>query len=102
MSSPRSTSTGRSLGPATRWTSCSHWGSGVLPRLIKDGDGQLGTPSCALGSGVVDLPAVLAAATSAAAHIVELEGLGEDEVWSELDRSRHFLVDGGLTTARAS
>ena len=77
-------------------------GERVLLLHVKDGDGQLGTPSCALGSGVVDLPAVLAAATSAAAHIVELEGLGEDGVWSELDRSRHFLVDGGLTTARAS
>jgi sugar phosphate isomerase/epimerase len=77
-------------------------GERVLLLHVKDGDGQLGTPSCALGAGVVDLPAVLELATSAVAHIVELEGLSEDDTWSELERSRSFLVDGGLTTARPS
>jgi sugar phosphate isomerase/epimerase len=74
-------------------------GDRVLLLHVKDGDGQLGTPSCALGAGVVDLPAVLAATPSALAHIVELEGLSEAEVWPELERSRTFLVEGGLTTS---
>ena len=67
---------------------------------VKDGDGQLGTASCLLGEGVVDLPAVLAAARSVAAHVVELEGLSEADVWPALDQSYHYLVDAGLSTGR--
>jgi sugar phosphate isomerase/epimerase len=67
-------------------------GDRVLLLHVKDGDGKLGSPSSELGTGVVDLPAVLAAATSARAHIVELEGLDEERIWPALEASQRYLA----------
>jgi sugar phosphate isomerase/epimerase len=65
---------------------------------VKDGDGQGGEVSSPLGEGVVDLPPILAAATAAEWHIVELEGLDADTVWPALDTSARYLVDNELST----
>lgn len=68
---------------------------------VKDGDGTLGAPSCELGTGVVDLPGVLTAATAATWHVVELEGIGPDAIWPALEASARHLVDAGLSTSRS-
>ncbi len=65
---------------------------------VKDGDGELGSASSPLGQGVVDLPAVLAAATAAQWHIVELEGMSDAALWPALRTSARFLVDHGWST----
>jgi sugar phosphate isomerase/epimerase len=67
-------------------------GERVVLLHVKDGDGRAESPSRALGTGVVDLTAVLAAATSARAHIVELEHLDEDEIWPALAVSQSYLA----------
>jgi sugar phosphate isomerase/epimerase len=64
---------------------------------VKDGDGQVGAISSPLGQGVVDLPAILAAATAAEWHIVELEGLAADTMWPALGTSARYLIDNGLS-----
>lgn len=65
---------------------------------VKDGDGGPGATSSPLGAGVIDLPAILAAATAAEWHIVELEGMDDDTIWPALDTSARYLVDHGLST----
>jgi hypothetical protein len=45
-----------------------------------------------LGEGVVDVDGVLAAATAAVAHVVELEGLEADAVWPVLDQCARYLT----------
>lgn len=70
-------------------------GERVVLLHVKDGDGQFGTPNTALGEGVVDLRGVLAAATSAAWHVIELEGLDEEQVWPVLEQSRRWVADLG-------
>jgi sugar phosphate isomerase/epimerase len=67
---------------------------------VKDGDGQVGAMSSPLGEGVVDLPSILAAATAAEWHIVEVEGLVADTMWPALDTSARYLIDNGLSTPR--
>jgi sugar phosphate isomerase/epimerase len=67
-------------------------GDRALLLHVKDGDGQLGTPSLPLGEGVVDVDGVLAAATAAVAHVVELEGLEADAVWPVLDQCARYLT----------
>ena len=62
---------------------------------------KLGATSSPLGEGVVDLPAVLAAATAAEWHIVELEGMDEETIWPALETSAQYLVDRGLSTSAA-
>jgi sugar phosphate isomerase/epimerase len=69
-------------------------GDRVLLLHVKDGDGQLGTPSLPLGDGVVDVGGVIAAASDAVAHVVELEGLGEDDVWPVLEQCAGYLATG--------
>jgi len=66
---------------------------------VKDGDGGGELTSSALGTGVVDLPAVLAAAPAAQLHIVELEGMDDDTIWPALDMSARYLVDHELSTS---
>jgi sugar phosphate isomerase/epimerase len=68
----------------------------------KDGDGQLGAPSTALGEGIVDLPAVLDAARAAQWHVVELEGMDDTTIWPALEASARYLVDNRLTNARGA
>ena len=65
---------------------------------VKDGDGELGATSSPLGEGVVDLPGVLAAATAAQWHIVELEGMDEETVWPALQTSVQYLTQLGLSS----
>jgi sugar phosphate isomerase/epimerase len=60
---------------------------------LKDGDGEADSASCDLGEGVVDLLGVMSAATSAAWHVVELEGLDENALWPMLERSRVWLTE---------
>jgi len=74
-------------------------GDRVLLVHVKDGDGSLGTRSCALGTGVVDVPGVLDAATAATWHVVELEGMGDD-IWPALEESHHYLVGSGRSRGR--
>ena len=69
---------------------------------VKDGDGELGATSSPLGEGVVDLPAVLNAATAAQWHIVELEGMDDDTVWPALETSAQYLVSHDLSLARTA
>jgi sugar phosphate isomerase/epimerase len=66
---------------------------------VKDGDGGGGLTSGPIGTGVIDLPAVLAAATAAEWHLVELEGMDDDTIWPALDSSARFLVEHGLSTS---
>jgi sugar phosphate isomerase/epimerase len=62
---------------------------------VKDGDGALGAPTCALGAGVVDLRGALAAADSATWHVVELEGVPEPDAWPVLEAAHAYLVESG-------
>ena len=50
---------------------------------------------------MVDLPAVLAVATAAEWHIVELEGMDDDTIWPALETSARYLVDHGFSTPAA-
>ena len=67
-------------------------GDRVVLLHVKDGDGRAESPSEALGNGVVDLPAILAAATSARAHVVELEHLDDEQIWPALEESQRYLA----------
>ena len=69
----------------------------IYRALVRHGGG--GLTSSPLGTGVVDLPAVLAAATAAEWHIVELEGMDDDTLWPALATSAQFLVDNGLSAS---
>jgi sugar phosphate isomerase/epimerase len=66
---------------------------------VKDGDGE-SEASCPLGEGVLDVQATLAAASSATWHVVELEGLDEEQVWPLLEQSHDHLVGAGFSTGR--
>jgi sugar phosphate isomerase/epimerase len=67
-------------------------GDRVVLLHVKDGDGRAESPNTALGNGVIDLPAILAAATSARAHVVELEHLDDDQIWPVLEESQRYLA----------
>jgi predicted NBD/HSP70 family sugar kinase/sugar phosphate isomerase/epimerase len=69
---------------------------------VKDGNGEPGGTSTSLGDGVLDLPGVLAAATAAEWHVVELEGMDELTVWGALEESSQYLVSHGLSAPRGS
>ena len=47
---------------------------------------------------IINLSSILAAATAAEWHIVELEGLDADTIWPALDTSARYLIDNGLST----
>jgi sugar phosphate isomerase/epimerase len=68
---------------------------------VKDGSGSFQDPSLPLGTGVVDLPAVLAAGDCVQWHVVELEGVG-DGTWSALEQGARYLVDGGWSIGQKS
>ena len=74
-------------------------GDRVVLLHVKDGNGSMGDPSTPLGKGVVDVPAILNAATTAAWHVVELEEMG-DGIWPALEDSVRYLVGEGLSTGR--
>ena len=67
-------------------------GDRVLLLHVKDGEAEPAAPSSPLGEGNVDVPGVLAAATSARAHIVELEGFDEKEIWPALEKNQRYLT----------
>lgn len=57
---------------------------------VKDGSGIVGEPNTAVGAGVLDFPAILAAASRARFYIVEFDKA--DDIWAALDDSLRFLV----------
>ena len=76
-------------------------GDRVVLLHVKDGTGSFQDPSLSLGTGVVDVPAVLAAGDFVQWHIVELEGMG-DGTWSALEQDARYLVDGGWSIGQKS
>jgi len=71
-------------------------------QLVHVKDGPADEPAhamVAVGSGVMDVPGVLGAATSARWHIVELDRCDTD-MFDAVEASYHFLVDGGLSRGR--
>jgi sugar phosphate isomerase/epimerase len=68
---------------------------------VKDGPG--GDPAqamVAVGDGVIDVPAVIAAAPGAQWHIIELDRCDTD-MFDAVERSYHYLVDHGLSRGRS-
>jgi len=58
------------------------------------------SPMVAVGSGTIDIPAILASAPTAKWHIVELDRCATD-MFAALADSRRYLVDSGLSRGRA-
>ncbi len=67
---------------------------------LKDGAGVVGAPNTALGTGILDVPAILATAKHASWHVLELEGLAEDAVWPVLEESYRCLMQLGFSRGR--
>jgi len=76
-------------------------GSRVRLLHIKDGpaDGTT-SPMTAVGSGVIDFPAIVAASTDVAWHIVELDHCATD-LFEAVEASQRWLVAHGLSRGRA-
>ncbi len=77
--------------------------AGPRIRLLHVKDGPADDPKSsmvAVGSGTLDIARVLGAAPSAAWHIVELDRCDTD-MFSAVDDSLRFLVDGGFSAGRA-
>ena len=66
---------------------------------VKDGPCVMGQPMTALGEGVVDVPAVLRAATSAEWHVVELDQCATD-MFAAVRAGYDFLTKGGFSRGR--
>lgn len=67
---------------------------------VKDGPcDESASPMVAVGSGALDIPAILAAAPTAKWHIVELDRCATD-MFAALADSRRYLVDSGLSRGR--
>lgn len=68
---------------------------------VKDGpaDGHA-SPMTAVGSGAMDIPALLAAASNAAWHVVELDRCATD-MFQAIEDSYAYLVGNGLSRGRA-
>ncbi|MGQ9908599.1 MAG: sugar phosphate isomerase/epimerase family protein [Candidatus Flexifilum sp.] len=62
---------------------------------VKDGPAQIEPPQVALGNGVMDIPAVVRAASAAEWLIVELDHCATDML-DAVEQSYHYLVDQGL------
>jgi sugar phosphate isomerase/epimerase len=68
---------------------------------VKDGPADAPpSPMVAVGDGAVDIPGVLAAASEARWHIVELDRCAT-EMFDAVERSYDFLVGGGYSQGRA-
>jgi sugar phosphate isomerase/epimerase len=68
---------------------------------VKDGPADdPAAPMVAVGSGTLDIAATLAAAPGAAWHIVELDRCATD-MFTAVEDSYRFLVDGGLSRGRS-
>ena len=75
---------------------------GPLVRLlhIKDGPAtDTESPMTAVGSGVIDFPAIVAASTAVAWHIVELDRCATD-MFEAIEASQRWLVATGLSRGR--
>lgn len=67
---------------------------------VKDGPCDAAeSPMVSVGSGTLDIPAILTAAPTATWHIVELDRCATD-MFAALADSRRYLVDGGLSRGR--
>jgi sugar phosphate isomerase/epimerase len=67
---------------------------------VKDGPCDASeSPMVAVGSGTLDIPAILASAPAATWHIVELDRCATD-MFAALADSRRYLVDSGLSRGR--
>ena len=76
-------------------------GSRVGLLHVKDGPADAPpSPMVAVGDGVVDVPAILAAAPTARWHIVELDRCATD-MFDAVERSFDYLVGGGYSSGRA-
>lgn len=60
---------------------------------IKDGGSEPGSPSCALGEGVVDIEGVRKASADADWHVVEIEQVDEAEIWPLLEQYVETLTN---------
>ena len=68
---------------------------------IKDGPADATTsPHVAVGTGAIDIPAIVAASTAVGWHIVELDDCATD-LFEAVERSADWLVDQGLSRGRA-
>jgi len=68
---------------------------------VKDGPCDASeSPMVAVGSGSLDIPAILASAPTARWHIVELDRCATD-MFTALADSHRYLVDSGLSRGRA-
>jgi sugar phosphate isomerase/epimerase len=77
----------------------------LAPRVtrlhVKDGPGGApDLPMTAVGDGVIEVDKVLGTASNAAWHIVELDACATD-MFTAVERSFHYLVDGGLSQGRS-
>jgi len=67
---------------------------------IKDGPADdTASPMTAVGSGIIDFPAIVAASLDVAWHIVELDACATD-MFEAIEASQRWLVDGGLSRGR--
>jgi sugar phosphate isomerase/epimerase len=66
---------------------------------IKDGPIEPRTPHTAVGEGNMDVPAIIAAGTSAEWHVVELDECGTD-MFEAVEKSFRYLVGAGLSSGR--
>jgi len=66
---------------------------------LKDGPCTVADPQTAVGSGLVDIPAAVRAATAADWHIAELDDCDGD-MFEALEKSFHFLTEEGLSRGR--
>jgi sugar phosphate isomerase/epimerase len=58
------------------------------------------SPMVAVGSGALDIPAILASAPAAKWHIIELDRCATD-MYTAIADSARYLVDSGLSRGRA-
>lgn len=76
-------------------------GSQVRLLHIKDGPADLkSSPHVAVGSGVIDFPAIVAAGTNVTWNIVELDACATD-MFEAIETSERWLVNRGLARGRA-
>jgi sugar phosphate isomerase/epimerase len=76
-------------------------GSRVRLLHIKDGPADVkASPHVAVGSGVIDVPSIVAASTAVAWHIVELDECATD-MFEAVEASERWLVGQGLSRGRA-
>jgi sugar phosphate isomerase/epimerase len=76
------------------------WSDRIPLLHIKDGPCEQGEPMTAAGSGTMDFPPIVAAATSAEWLIVELDACATD-MMEAVEQSCRYLADSGLGEGKA-